>query len=159
MQKKRTRQREQQQSKTTSALKVTSEYVAAYAASDSKVMESLRSADFRLDFVHVDAFGGEALTAEEASDFWPFWFAAFPDLDYQVTRTLAGETVAMTEWRFTGTNSGPLGPPILDRHVEPTGRTIQFRGISIYEIDGGLIRRETTYLDFATVLVELGVEL
>jgi steroid delta-isomerase-like uncharacterized protein len=151
--------RENQRSEKPSALQVTAEYVAAYASSDSEGMGALRSADFWLDFVHVDAFGGEALTAEETTAFWPFWFSAFPELDYQVTRTLAGERIVMTEWQFTGTNSGPLGPPVLDRDVEPTGRTIQFRGISIYEIDGGLIQNETTYLDFATVLVELGVQL
>ena len=33
-----------------------------------------------------------------------------------------------------------------------------FRGVSVYEIAAGLIQRETTYLDLATLLVELEVE-
>ncbi len=139
-------------------LRVISKYIEAYASRDSKRMDSLRSPDFVLDFVHVDAFEGEPLSAEDASEFWPIWFAAFPDLDYQVTRTIAAERVIATQWLFTGTHSGPLGPPVFDRHVGPTDRTIQFRGLSIYDLAGGLIQRETLYLDFATVLVELGVE-
>jgi hypothetical protein len=79
-------------------------------------------------------------------------------MDYQVTRTIAAKDVVVTQWTFTGSHAGPLGPPILEKTVEPTGRTIRFRGVSIYDIGSGLIQRETVYLDFATLLVELGVE-
>jgi hypothetical protein len=34
-----------------------------------------------------------------------------------------------------------------------------FRGVSVYDIDEGLIQLETTYMDLATVMVELGVEM
>ncbi len=34
-----------------------------------------------------------------------------------------------------------------------------FRGVSIYDIGDGLIQRETSYMDLATIMVELGVEL
>ena len=65
----------------------------------------------------------------------------------------------MTQWVFTGTHSEPLGPPIFEPPVPPTGRTIMFRGVSIYDISENLIKRETTYMDLATLMVELGVEL
>jgi hypothetical protein len=63
------------------------------------------------------------------------------------------------QWVFTGTISQTLGPSIFDPPVPPSGRTIMIRGVSIYDISEGLIKRETTYMDLATLMVELGVEL
>ena len=80
-------------------------------------------------------------------------------MDYQITRTIATKEVVVTQWTFTGTHSEPLGPPIFEDPLEPTNRTVMFRGVSVYDIGDGLIHRETTYMDLATVMVELGVEL
>jgi steroid delta-isomerase-like uncharacterized protein len=144
---------------TSSALQVVSEYATAMRARDSARMESLRAEGFQLDFVHGDAAEQDPLSAEETRMFWSFWFVAFPELDWEVTRTIAAQDVVVTQWTFTGTNSGPLEPSILGDPVEPTGQTIQLRGASFYDVSEGLIQRETAYLDLATVLVELGVEL
>lgn len=142
-----------------SALDVVSEYSAALAARDSERMKSLHSPDFVLDWVYADAFENPPRSAEETNEFWPSWFAGFPEMDYEVTRTIAADEVVVAQWIFTGTNAGPLGPPAFGRPLDPTGRTIQFRGVSIYDVSGGLIQRETTYMDLATLLVELGVTL
>lgn len=122
-------------------------------------MDALRSPDFELDFVYSDASASAPLSSEETKQFWPSWLAGFPEMDYEVTRTIAAEEVVVTQWTFTGTHSQNLGPPIFDPPVKPSGRTIMFRGVSIYDIRGGLIRRETSYMDLATIMVELGVEL
>lgn len=142
-----------------SALGVVSEYAAALAARDSEQMDSLRSSDFVLDFVYGDAFDDGPLSVEETKKFWPAWFAGFPEMDYEVTRTVAAEEVVVTQWIFSGTHSGPLAAPIFEKRREPTNRTIRFRGVSIYDVRDGLIQRETTYMDLATLIVELGVEL
>lgn len=144
---------------TFSALEVTSQYVAALAARDSAAMRALRSPDFALDFVHGDASKDEPLSAEDTMQFWSAWFVAFPELDYQVIRTIAAEKVVVTQWVFTGANSGPLGPPLLGEQAGPYGRTVRLRGVSVYDVSDGLIQRETAYIDLATLLVELGVEL
>ena len=141
------------------ALQVVSEYAAAMAARYSVRMESLRAKDFTLDFVHSDAAEREPLSAEETRMFWSFWFDAFPELDWEVTRTIAAPSVVVTQWVFTGAHTGPLEPSILGDCVEPTGKTIQLRGASFYDVSEGLIQRETAYLDFATLVVEMGVEL
>ncbi|MGD8462987.1 MAG: nuclear transport factor 2 family protein [Anaerolineae bacterium] len=134
-------------------------YVAALAAGDSAGMDAYRASDYVLDLVQRDAFEQGALSHEETNAFWPAWFASFPEMDYEVTRTIAAETVVVTEWVFLGTNSGPLTVPVFGRDMDPTGRTIRLRGVSIYDLQDGLIRRETLYLDLATLLVELGVTL
>ncbi len=45
------------------------------------------------------------------------------------------------EWIFTGKHTGPLGPPVFEERLEPTGRTIQFRGVTIYDVRNSLIQR------------------
>jgi steroid delta-isomerase-like uncharacterized protein len=142
-----------------SSLELTSQYVAALAAGDTERMNALRTPDFELDFVYGDASASGPLSSEETKEFWPSWLVGFPEMDYEVTRTIAAEEVVVMQWVFTGTHNEPLGPPIFEPPVPPSGRTIVFRGVSIYDIQGGLINRETTYMDLATLMVELGVEL
>jgi len=151
--------RSQSQMDMPSALNVVSEYVAALAAQDIAKIHSLHSPDFVLDWVYADAFENPARSAEETKAFWPSWFAGFPEMDYEVIRTIAAEDVVVTEWVFTGTNTGPLDPPVFENRREPSGRTIRFRGVSVYDVSDGLIQRETTYIDLATLIVELGVTL
>ncbi len=141
------------------AFDVVSEYVTALAARDTAKMHALHSPDFVLDWVYADAFEDKPRSAEETKAFWPSWFAGFPEMDYKVTRTIAAETVVVTQWTFTGANTGPLEPPAFGEQVEPTGKTIQLRGVSIYDVSDGLIQRETTYIDLATLMVELGIVL
>ena len=141
-----------------SSLELVSEYTAALAASDTKRMDALRGPGFELDFVYGDASASGPLSSEETKQFWPSWLVGFPEKDYEVTRTIAAKDVVVTQWVFTGTHSRPLGAPIFQQSISPSGRTVMFRGVSIYEIDAGLIQYETIYMDLATVMVELGVE-
>ena len=88
--------------------------------------------------------------------FFPAWFAGFDEVDYETKRTIAADQVVVTEWVFTGNHTGPLGPPVFEERLDPTGRTIQLRGVTIYDVSEGLIQRETIYMDLATLIVELG---
>jgi hypothetical protein len=76
-----------------------------------------------------------------------------------VSRTIAAESVVVSEWVFTGTNTGPLTAPVFGQDMEPTGRTIRLRGVSVLDVEDGLVQRETIYMDLATLFVELGVTL
>ena len=143
---------------TSTELTVILEYAAALSANDSARMSSLRAANFVLDLVHRDAFEHKPLSSEEAERFWRAWFAAFPDCDYELTRTIAGQGVVATQWACTGHHTGRLESEILAVAIEPTGRAIQLRGVSVYDVRDARIERETVYLDLATLMVELGVE-
>lgn len=137
---------------------VVADYVEALAQRDNARMDQLRAADFVLDFVYADAFEQQPLSDEQTRDFWPAWFAGFPEMDFAVTRSIAAPEVIVVQWTFTGTQSGPLNPPVFEERREATGRTVRFRGISVYDVKDGLIQRETAYMDLATLFVELGVE-
>jgi steroid delta-isomerase-like uncharacterized protein len=140
-------------------LEVVSEYVTALAAGDSEGMDAFRAPSYTLDLVQRDAFEQGPLSHKETLAFWTSWFASFPEMDYEVTRTIAAETIVVTQWVFMGTNGGRLAAAVFGRDMEPTGKTIRFRGVSIYDVRDGLIWRETLYMDLATLFVELGVAL
>jgi steroid delta-isomerase-like uncharacterized protein len=141
------------------SLAVAGEYLSALALADTARMDACRGPDYVLDLVQGDAFEQDALTHDETRAFWPSWFASFPEMDYQVSRTIAAESVVVSEWVFTGTNTGPLTAPVFGQDMEPTGRTIRLRGVSVLDVEDGLVQRETIYMDLATLFVELGVTL
>jgi len=140
-------------------LAIVTEYLHAIGDVDVEHMIALQTEDFVLDFVHRDAFIQKPFKHKEATAFWTAWFNAFPEMDIQVTRTVVANPLVVTEWIFTGTHAGLLGPPIFEKNIPPTGKTIRFRGISICELHRGHIKCMQMYLDMATVLVELGVTL
>ena len=139
-----------------SAFEVVSRLIAAMAVPDTDGMASLHAEDYVVDWVYGDAFESPPVSAEQSAAFWASWFIGFEDVDYEVRRTIVADEVVVTEWVFTGTHAGPLGPPVFEEQLEPTGRTIQFRGVTVYDVRDGLIQRETIYMDLATLLVELG---
>jgi steroid delta-isomerase-like uncharacterized protein len=141
---------------TLSAFEVISKYVAAMAVGDTDTMKSFHADEFMVDWVYGDAFENPPSSAEESNKFFPIWFSGFDEMDYEVKRTIAAEEVVVTEWVFTGTHTGPLGPPVFQEVLDPTGRTIQFRGATVYDVNEGLVQKETIYMDLATLIVELG---
>jgi predicted ester cyclase len=63
---------------------------------------------------------------------------------------LADDRCAVAEWTFRGTHTGPaMGVP-------PTGRRVEFSGVSIYEIEGGSFSRARIYYDTGTLADGLG---
>ena len=112
------------------SLDVVGRYLAALTEADSDGMDACRAPDYVLDLVQGDAFDQDALSHEETRAFWPSWFASFPEMDYEVTRTIAAETVVVSQWVFTGTNSGPLSAPVFGQDMESTGKTVRLRFVS-----------------------------
>ena len=119
-------------------------------------MNSFRTNDFEFDFVHKDATQAGPQSSAYTKQFWPAWFKAFPEMDFEVTRTIVADQVAVIQWIFTGENSGSLVPPLVKTPFEPTNRVVRLRGMTVFDFEEELIRKETTYFDLATLLVELG---
>ncbi|HAL47478.1 MAG: hypothetical protein FI707_15445 [SAR202 cluster bacterium] len=142
---------------TRTALDTVSEYVQALADKNIDRMLSLRAEAYVRDFAHTDIFHRGPVSSEESQRFWHALFTAFPELDYEVSCTLAAEDVVATQWTFTATNSRPVSPPIVPIDMEATGRTVKIRGATFYDVNDGLIERETMYTDLSTLFVELGV--
>ncbi len=144
--------------KTVTAFIIAAQYAAARAAQQEECMHVLRAGRYQLDAVYLDAYGVAPLTEPEGTDLYRSLFSACPDGDLAVTRTIAGAEVVVQEWTFSGTHTGRTERWAFGGHLhkQPTGSQVRLRGVSIYDIIGGLIQRETIYLDHATLLVELG---
>jgi len=79
-------------------------------------------------------------------------FAAFPDLEIEVTRVIAVDQVVAAEWIRRGTFSGAdfQGLPA-------NGARFDSPAAGIFEVESGLIKRLTAYADLNKFARDLGV--
>ena len=83
-------------------------------------------------------------------EFGEEFFAAFPDVAFELRSRFTNGSWGGAEWVMRGTHRGDLpGMPA-------TGKRIDIRGASILEFDGNKIRRCSDYWDMATFLKQLG---
>jgi steroid delta-isomerase-like uncharacterized protein len=87
---------------------------------------------------------------EEAKQFVGTYLSAFPDLHATVQDVIAEGDKAVTRWTIRGTHQGEL------MGVAPTGKAIQFKGVTIHRIEGGKIVEEWEGYDTLGVMQEIG---
>jgi len=76
--------------------------------------------------------------------------AAFPDLHFSTDDLFEEDDRVAWRWTMTGTHRGPLGP------FPATGRSVRLPGISLFQLQGGLIARDRVRADMAGLLVQIG---
>ena len=77
--------------------------------------------------------------------------AGIPDLSAELQQQLVeGDRVA-SHWLFRGTHLGPLWG------IAPTGRSLQFVGVSIARVEGGRIVQYDSAVGWLNVLIQIGV--
>lgn len=76
---------------------------------------------------------------------------AFPDLELIPDELLTEGDRAALRWRIRGTHQGPL------LRIPPSGRLIEFTGVSMFEIRGDRVVRRFLLWDLAGVLREIGL--
>jgi steroid delta-isomerase-like uncharacterized protein len=82
-------------------------------------------------------------------------FTVFPDLSFESRRQYICEDLVVQEWTAKGTHLGKMTRAGID--VEPTGRTVEYRGMDVIPISGGLVARKDVYSDSITLLRQLGL--
>jgi steroid delta-isomerase-like uncharacterized protein len=97
--------------------------------------------DYVDDFVAIGEFRGK----EAVRAFFGELFAAMPDFEMSVERVVADEGAVAVKWRAEATFSGA---PF--QGIQPTGRRVKLRGVDFFEIEDGLIRRNTVFYDGAS---------
>jgi steroid delta-isomerase-like uncharacterized protein len=87
----------------------------------------------------------------ELRTFGEGFFAAFPDVTFELTSRFATGSQGGSEWVMRGTHQGDMpGLPA-------TNKRIEVRGASIFEFEGDKVRRCSDYWDMATLLKQLGL--
>lgn len=125
------------------------DWVAAWNALDAARIASYYAADAAYDNVS----GAAVLHGHAAiQGFLAAYFAAFTGPSVQITNIFASGDRAVDEWVFAGKYTGQLPglPP-------GTGQPLSFRGVGVIELSGGLIARDTEYVDYVAILRQLGV--
>ena len=82
-------------------------------------------------------------------------FTVFPDLEFETRRQYLREDLVVQEWTARGTHLGKMNRAGLE--VEPTGRTVEYRGLDVIPIEDGLVARKDVYSDGVTLLRQLGL--
>ena len=82
-------------------------------------------------------------------------FRVFPDLNFEARSQYLRDDLVVQEWTARGTHEGPMNRSGMT--IEPTGRTVEYRGMDIIPIQDGLVARKDVYSDGVTLLRQLGL--
>ena len=82
-------------------------------------------------------------------------FTVFPDLSFETQRQYVRDDLVVQEWIVRGTHLGKMRRGGIE--VEPTGRSVEYRGMDVIPIRDGLVARKDVYSDSITLLRQLGL--
>jgi steroid delta-isomerase-like uncharacterized protein len=132
---------------------VTRKAVEALNRHDADGYASLFSPDAVVhDPMYTEPLKGRDAIARDMTGF----FAAFPDLEARLIRTIGDATGYAVEMSIRGTHEGPLAGP--DGTIPATHKRAEFPAASVARLDTqGQIAEERRYYDLAGILHQLGV--
>ena len=83
------------------------------------------------------------------------WRTAFPDVRGKIFKSTAEGTTAALEITWVGTHNGPLELPT--GKLPGTGKAVEVEAVQVFVVEGGKVTRMRHYLDFLTMLTQVGV--
>jgi predicted ester cyclase len=83
------------------------------------------------------------------------WIKAFPDARVEASKIHTAGNTVIVEGIFTGTHDGTLQTP--NGNVPATGRKVRGEFIQVFEVDRGLVRRDTLIFDQVQLMTQLGM--
>jgi steroid delta-isomerase-like uncharacterized protein len=79
------------------------------------------------------------------------YWKAFPDLRFRVTGTVTEQNRIAISWYAEGTHQGQI------MHIPPTGHKVEVKGMSVIEVEDGLVVRGQYIWDLAGMLRHMGL--
>ena len=133
---------------TTNLVQVLEAWAAAWSDHDAEKLLSL----FTEDCVYEDVtFGVVNRGKQELRAFAEGVFATVPDFRLELTSRFVAEGWAVMEWVMSGTPTADAPP------FTATGKGFSaVRAVTIIELEGGKIRRNSDYWDGVTVMKQTG---
>ena len=89
---------------------------------------------------------------EEAKQYIGMYKTAFSDLRATVEDVIAEGDKAVTRWTIRGTHQGEI-----EEFGPPTGRQVEFKGITIHRIEDGKIVEDWDSYDNLSIMQQLGL--
>ncbi len=99
------------------------------------------------DVGHVAPLHGHEALRAMLEAYW----RAFPDLQFKVTDIIVQGSRVVTVWVAEGTHQGPI------MNIPPTRHRVEVRGMSVIDVEDGLIRRGQYIWDLAGMLRHMGL--
>jgi steroid delta-isomerase-like uncharacterized protein len=120
----------------------------ALARDPDRIVERGHPELYADDIVAVGEFRGR----EAVRGFFAELFAAVPDYEMEVEQVVAEANAVVVRWRASGTfDGGPF------QGIQASGRSLEIRGVDVFEVDGGQILRNTVYYDGASFARQVGL--
>jgi steroid delta-isomerase-like uncharacterized protein len=82
-------------------------------------------------------------------------FSVFPDLEFETRRAYVRDDLVVQEWTARGTHEGTMTRSGIE--VPPTGKKVEYKGMDVIPIQGGLVARKDVYSDSVTLMRQLGL--
>jgi len=98
---------------------------------------------------------GESAKGEEVREHVGAIFETWPDIHFETRRLYVRDGVVTQEWTATATHSNTMRRG--DLVAEPTGKTVEWRGVDVIPFEDGLILRKDVYSDSVSILRQVGL--
>jgi steroid delta-isomerase-like uncharacterized protein len=107
------------------------------------------------DMVFENHTAGESAQGDDVRDHIGAIFESWPDLRFETRRLYVRDGVVTQEWTATATHSNTMRRG--DLVAEPTGKTVEWRGVDVIPFEDGLIKRKDVYSDSVSILRQVGL--
>jgi steroid delta-isomerase-like uncharacterized protein len=128
---------------------VVTAYFAALARHDTAAAVEFLDPEVVDEITSVGVLRGR----DEVREFFDGLFAAIPDLEMSVVRTMRERDTVVVQWRARGTFTG--GP--LYNGVQATGTELQMRGCDVFDVRNDLIVTNVAFADGLELARSLGM--
>jgi steroid delta-isomerase-like uncharacterized protein len=107
------------------------------------------------DMVFENHTAGESAQGEDVRGHIGAIFESWPDIRFETRRLYVRDGVVTQEWTATATHSNTMRRG--DLVAEPTGNTVEWRGVDVIPFEDGLIKRKDVYSDSVSILRQVGL--
>ncbi len=131
---------------------IASEYMKIWNAGNENVLDTFAAKDLEVKYTH---FEKTYIGIPEYKSILKMTYGFFPDLKIILKQILPAEneSIATVVWEYNGThkNGNLFG-------AEPSGKRVTVTGITILEIEHGLVKKEPGIVDNLGLAMQLGIK-
>jgi steroid delta-isomerase-like uncharacterized protein len=107
------------------------------------------------DMVFENHTAGERAEGPEVAEHIARIFEAWPDIAFDTRRQYVRDDLVVQEWTASGTHVRELRRG--DLVAPPSNRRVEWRGVDVIPLEGGLVKRKDVYSDSVSILRQVGL--
>jgi steroid delta-isomerase-like uncharacterized protein len=107
------------------------------------------------DMVFENHTAGERAEGEAVREHVARIFESWPDINFSSRRSYIRDGLVVQEWTARATHLNTIRRG--DLVAEPSGRTIEWKGLDVIAFENGLVKRKDVYSDSVSILRQIGL--